>query len=202
MILPENATSRSLVFSPEWEIEDFPGCCKVDLIVRLSANYCTKKDKLAQQKQFIADKFAVDGIPEYDLRRKIKRESAFPAFAISRDAMFALVLQDMLENRSHLFIATDTISQQPRGDIHKGPFSTRRFVRWLSYNKLGHSKQGLSRRGSSNTLSCWSLLLKKDACLAYVEKSLIQSTNEYNTFARQCTNDVQASRRPGAPVLW
>ena len=197
MILAEHATPQSLVYSPAWEIEDFPSCCSCDCVLRLEAEYTSLTQRKNERLLLIQEKFEVNSIvsDSYSLQQ-LNHSMGEAAFAVSRDIAFAAVLADMMRTPQHLFIGTDNMSDH--GDVHRGPFSTRKFFPWLSRNGLGTVKKGVTRLGNVD-LACWSAILHIDLARRYVSTRKSEYVQQYNRFANKCVADTG---RSGGPVQW
>jgi len=210
---PENATARSLVYGPTWEIEGMYACCASSVVLRLEADYTSLLESREALENLVMAKFGSNPVRprEIDYAEFIRYKSNDPAFAFSLDEAFGSVLHDMLsecaDRQSVLFIATDNVLGS--GDVHKGPFSTRGLVQWLVDQDIATVYKGATQYqtrqwigGSTlgaryahtprrQAVSTWSWTLKLSKCRARRNKLFKASVKRYNNACNQLPTDTQ-----------
>jgi len=138
--MPEN-----LVYNCNYYMEGFPSCCSVDTPVRLRSNVASKRDverdlrETAQRGRLshYEDLKTRDWITRCGLQNIVKNHSGPPRSAIPVEVAFAGVLDDLLTmGHAMMFVMTDNMTV--RGDVHRGPFSTKNFCKWLEDNELAN----------------------------------------------------------------
>jgi hypothetical protein len=164
----ELADKNSLVYCPNWEIEGMYSCCSADVIIRLEAGYCSVEDHKYGVQQAIEQQWAMRRL---DGRRNNLRhllDNCCSVWdAVPLDIMFGAVLQDMLGcgGAKTLYMCTDNTTVPERGDVHKGPFSTKRFAFWLRDQKVCQQWIQGADTGQCSTWS-WQLDAEKAKALS------------------------------------
>lgn len=128
------AKTTDMVYMPHWDIDYMTSCCGARVIRRLGATYQRgEPDKNTNERgrSLALSEFA-STVNDGD-------GWGGTSYVTSLDIAFTAVLQDMRDHQGRqnlLFLATDNVRPDRRGDVHEGPFATRYFVKWLEDNKL------------------------------------------------------------------
>jgi len=182
MLRPEDATKESLIVSPNWEIEGMYSCCSAEVVIRLEASYLTPEEykegaALARKEQWSMKH--IDGRKCWLDQIIDSCNSAWDAIPL--DIAFGAVLQDMLAcGHKTLFMCTDNTTVPETGDVHKGPFSTKRLAFWLEEQEV--CKQFI-QGADTGQCSVWSWQLNKTKAYALRNKLSRQYNKRYNKLA-------------------
>ena len=161
-------------------------CCSAEVLIRLEASYVS----LTEHKQLIQQAISQQwSMRRYDARRcnLMRLQDAHSAWdAVPLDIMFGAVLTDIMDSRPKtLFMCTDNTTVPERGDVHKGPFSTKRFAFWLA--EQGVCKQFI-QGVDTGQCSIWTWQLDKRKALALRTKLSRQYNKRYNKLADKLPN--------------
>lgn len=182
----ENATAKSLVFDCEWDIDDCYGCCKIEQVVRLQADYVSAAEVRrlhAVTKPLCAAAEELRGtsdIDRHDFMGRIKDDLGYAESAVSRDWAFTAVLIDCIHDRG--LIGTDRVRNLDGEDVHMGPFCTRNFFAWLTKNNLATVVKGPIVHG----VRAFMAKLDKKACARWEKKIL----HEYTEWVRNLPENL------------
>ena len=105
--------SNQYMYDPRWNVEGFPGCCQASEVYRLRACYSDR--------------------PGQPSMRMFLENLRWTPHAYPIELGFLNVLSEMYTpGGRELFIAFDSMSNY--GDVHRGPFSTKNFIKWAIEN--------------------------------------------------------------------
>ena len=198
---PDRATTDSLVYQPQWELEDMMSCCAATVPIRLEASYCTPRQQKINLRQLVSAEFSVARVTDtFSYAYALKDILMDAAMAVPLDMIFGSILDDMYHSENStadLFICTDNITNPANGDVHKGPFSTKNLVQWLVDNDLATVYQGAilykgARRAdgapilnrTARAVTTWSWVLRPTATQKYITKIRAAFKEHYNALVK------------------
>ena len=194
MIPPSEATKRSLVYAPQWEVEYMPSCCGCHVPIRLQANYTNKRDASVILQQRIRDKYAVNALEpldNFEFQLKVRDCCHDQMFGMSYKVAMAAVVADMLTEGPTMFICTDNVRPDLGGDVHAGPFATRNLPQFILDEDIGEVWEGIQHQ----SVKSWSFVLDERAAERVVIGYREDFYEGYNKVANQLPDDTFGTTR-------
>jgi len=194
-------TSKRTVANPAWRMANLEGCCGIHTVARLKAEYPRNAD--AQHNRYASKSNArpmfygysqdwrtwslisiVTRLMDHPSRNS---EGTTGAFAITADIAFGAVLDHMKEVKQAMYIMSDNMTNM--GDVHTGPFSTKKFVEWLEANELGSiiASGPVTSSRTSRDIQAWFFKPHWPLCSSMIseqKKQLIDLIEELNSDER------------------